>query len=253
MCSYKPMKKTLIVLGASIVTHGMMFSGAEARLVRYEINGKQYSYSTNNRAQTAEARRRIEAAKAAEAAKAKAEAEKARNPLAAAFSSATQKEAKDAEQRLQQILSGPAEYMAVSQPVRGSDRKPQEKQPDLVAAKAPQKPITVVRAPARPILASAVTKSLVIAEPVAPERRTNVRSVSFDMQTGIKTTIMTNGDIEEEPFDSSALAFLTPKPEKGHSLMAFVNQLRKVAPEEATGSIQTTLADPEDASLIRHR
>src|ERR671917_206509 len=112
------MNKTLILLGASIITQGMMFSVAEARLVRYEINGKQYSYSTNNRAQTAEARKRIAAAKAVEAAKAKAEAEKAKNPLAAAFGSTTQKEAKEAEGRLQQILSGPTEYMAVSQPVR---------------------------------------------------------------------------------------------------------------------------------------
>lgn len=251
------MKKTLILLGASIVTHGMMFSATEARLVRYEIDGKQYSYSTNNRAQTAEARKRIEAAKAAEAAKAKAEAEKNRNPLTAAFGSATQKEAKEAEQQLQQILSEPAEYMAVSQPVRGrsadSDKRPQNKQPPLLSAKTPQKPITVVRTPARPVLASAVAESLVVAEPVDPQRRTNVRSVSFDIQTGIKTTIMFGGAIEEEPFDSSALAFLVPEPDKRHSLTAFVNQLRKVAPEEATGSIRTTEAEPEDVSLIRHR
>jgi hypothetical protein len=251
------MNKTLILLGASILTHGMMFSGAEARLVRYEINGKQYSYSTNNRAQTAEARKRIAAAKAAEAAKEKAEAEKTQNPLAAAFGSATQKEAKEVEQRLQQILSEPAEYMAVTQPVqdRGgvSDKKPQNKQPRLVGTKTPQKPITVVRTPARPILASTVTESLVIAESIDLQPQAKVKSVSFDMQTGIKTTIMINGGIEEEPFDSSALAFLTPEPEKGHSLTAFVNQLRKIAPEEATGSIRTSVAEPEDVSVIRHR
>jgi hypothetical protein len=253
------MNKTLILLGASILTHGMMFSGAEARLVRYEINGKQYSYSTNNRAQTAEAMKRIAAAKAAETAKGKAEAEKTQNPLAAAFGSATQKEAKEVEQRLQQILSEPAEYMAVSQPVqdRGgvSDNKPQNKQSRLVGTKTPQKPITVVRTPARPILASAVSGSLVIAESIdfQPQVKTKVKSVSFDMQTGIKTTIMINGDIEEEPFDSSALAFLTPEPEKGHSLTAFVNMLRKIAPEEATGSIRTSVAEPEDVSMIRHR
>ncbi|WP_262270978.1 hypothetical protein [Microvirga yunnanensis] len=260
------MKKTLILLGATIVTNGMMFSGAEARLVRYEINGKQYSYSTNNIAQTAEARKRIAAAKAAEAAKAKAETEKARNPLAAAFGSATQKEAKATEERLQQILSGPTEYMAVSPPAsertgdaaRKVQEKPQEKPQEKLArpaldAKPAQKAVTVVRAPAKPVLASAVAASLVIAEPVIPQHQTKVKSVSFDMQTGIKTTIMNDGTIEEEPFDSSALAVLAPEAGKMHSLTAFVNQLRRTPPEDTTGSIRTSVAEPEDGSLIRHR
>ncbi len=253
------MNKTLILLGASILTHGMMFSGAEARLVRYEINGKQYSYSTNNRAQTAEARKRIAAAKAAAAAKAKAEAEKAKNPLAAAFGSATQKEAKEAEERLQQILSGPTEYMAVSQPIReGADepeRKPRDKQPrQASAAKPAERPVPVVRTPAKPVLASAVPASLVIAEPVNPQSQRKVKSVSFDMQTGIRTTFMIDGTIEEEPFDSGALAVLVPEPEKTNSLTAFVNQLRsRMSPEETTGSIRTTEAGPEDGSVMRHR
>jgi hypothetical protein len=258
MRSYRPMNKTLMLLGASIVAHGMMFGGAEARLVRYEINGKQYSYSTNNHAQTAEAKKRIAAAKTAEAAKAKADVEKSKNPLAAAFGSSTQKEAKEADERLRQILSGPTEYMAVSQPVRDrvgdSDKKPQDKQPRQASdTKDAQKPIVVVRAPAKPIRVSASTASLVIAEPVDPQRQTKVKSVSFDIQTGIKTTIMIDGAIEEEPFDSSALSFLAPEPERTNSLTAFVKQLRKVAPEEATGSIRTSVAEPEDDSLIRHR
>jgi hypothetical protein len=247
------MKNTLILLGASIITHGIMFSGAEARLVRYEINGKQYSYSTNNHAQTAEARKRIAAAKAAEAAKAKAEAEKTQNPLTAAFGSATQKEAKEAEQQLQQTLSGPAEYMAVSQPVRNPGKKPQDEQSRRAStAKALEKTIAVVNPPAKPTRAAASTASPIIAEPIDPQRRTNVRSVSFDIQTGIKTTIMFDGVIEEEPFDSSALSFLAPE-EKTSNLTAFVNQLRKIAPEEATGSIQTSVAESDDGSLIRHR
>ncbi|WP_114945079.1 hypothetical protein [Microvirga calopogonii] len=252
------MNRTLILLGASIVTLGTISSGAEARLVRYEINGKHYSYSTNNRAQTAEARKRIAAAKAAEAAKAKAEAEKAKNPLVAAFGSATQKEATEAHERLQKILSGPTEYMAVSQGPRDrtsdSDKKPQDKQPSQASvAKPSQQPIAVVRTPPRPILASASVASLVIAEPVDPHRRTKVKSVSFDIQTGIKTTIMIDGTIEEEPFDSSALTFLAPEPEKVNSLTAFVNQLRKMAPEDMTGSIRTSVAEPGDTGLIRHR
>jgi len=263
------MNKTLILLGASILSHGMMFSGAEARLVRYEIDGKQYSYSTNNRAQTAEARKRIAAAKAAAAAKAKAEAEKAKNPLAAVFGSSTQKEAKEADERLQQILSGPTEYMAVSQPVRERAeepaKKPQDKEvrqasvakkpTEKPAEKPTERPIPVVRAPAKPVLASAApAASLVIAEPVSPQSQTKVKSVSFDMQTGIKTTFMIDGTIEEEPFDSSALAVLAPEPEKTNSLTAFVNQLRNtISPEETTGSIRTTVAEPEDGSVMRHR
>lgn len=259
MCSYRPMNKTLILLGASILTHGMMFSGAEARLVRYEINGKQYSYSTNNRAQTAEARKRIAAAKAATAAKSKAEAEKAKNPLAAAFGSATQKEAAEAEERLQQILSGPTEYMAVSQPVRERAEEPARKREDKQTRQAsvdkpPERPIPVIRTPAKPVLASAAAATLVIAEPVSPQRQTKVKSVSFDMQTGIKTTFMIDGTIEEEPFDSGTLAVLAPEPEKANSLTAFVNQLRnKMSPEETTGSIRTTAAEPEDGSVMRHR
>ncbi|MEE1655028.1 hypothetical protein VB618_02380 [Microvirga sp. CF3062] len=241
------MKKTLILLGAFIVTHGMMFSGAEARLVRYEINGKQYSYSTNNRAQTAEARKRIAAAKMAEAAKAKAEAEKTQSPLTAALGSATQKEAVEAEQRLQQILSGSAEYMAASQPIGNLGKKPQNKQSrPASAAKTPEKAIVAVRAP------TSMT-SPIIAGPIDPQRRTKVKSVSFDIETGIKTTFMLDGTIEEEPFDSSALSFLAPEPEKMNSLTAFVNQLRKIAPEEATGSIRTSVAEPEDVALVRHR
>jgi ABC-type taurine transport system ATPase subunit len=115
--------------------------------------------------------------------------------------------------------------------------------------------VTVVRAPAKPILASASASmaSLVIAEPVDPQRRTKVQSISFDIQTGIKTTIMIDGTIEEEPFDSSALTFLAPEPERVSSLTAFVNQLRKMAPEDTTGSIRTSVAEPEDTRLIRHR
>jgi hypothetical protein len=148
--------------------------------------------------------------------------------------------------------------MAVSQPIsdRASDpgKKPQDKQSRQASlTKDPQKAIVVVRAPARPMRAPVSTASLVIAEPVDLQGRTKVKSVSFDIQTGIKTTIMIDGAIEEEPFDSSVLSFLAPEPEKTNSLTAFVNQLRKVVPEEATGSIRTSVAEPEDGSLIRHR
>jgi len=76
-----------------MIKRGSVFSGvlavalwatlgtAEAKLVRYEINGQRYSYSTNNRQQVREARQRIQAAQEAAAATAQAAAERADNPL----------------------------------------------------------------------------------------------------------------------------------------------------------------------------
>ena len=57
-----------------------MLGGAQAKMVRYEINGQRYSYDTNNRQQVEEARRRIPAANAAYAARLKADAERGSNP-----------------------------------------------------------------------------------------------------------------------------------------------------------------------------
>ena len=97
------MRKFFIPFGVACV--GLCGSGAEAKLVRYEVNGQQYSYSTNNRQQTREARGRIEAAKAAESAKVRAEAEAAANPLVRIFGSTTQREATEAQVRAQQVLT----------------------------------------------------------------------------------------------------------------------------------------------------
>src|SRR3954467_7577393 len=87
------MIKVLTTLGASVVALGALLGGVEAKTVFYEINGQRYSYDTNSLQQTATARKRIEAAKAAEAAMAQAAAERASNPLVAIFGSQTQREA----------------------------------------------------------------------------------------------------------------------------------------------------------------
>ncbi len=104
----KAMGRAFICLGA--LTAALMAAAPEARakMVYYEINGQRYSYSTNNRAQVKEARQRIDAANAAEAAKAKAQAERSANPLVAVFGSKLQSDAKEAEARAQQALSGQA-------------------------------------------------------------------------------------------------------------------------------------------------
>src|SRR3954464_1421369 len=80
-------------------------SNAEAKLVRYEINGQRYAYSTNNRQQVREARQRIQAAPKAAAATAQAAAERAANPLVRLFGSPTQTNVAEAQARAQQVLT----------------------------------------------------------------------------------------------------------------------------------------------------
>ena len=239
------MKKIMTLLGASAVMFGTLGSAAEARKVYYEINGKRYSYSTNNRAQTAEARKRIEAAKAAEAAKAKADTEKASNPLSAAFGSQSQREAALAQARLQQVLSerGQSTTDSSSSRVRQADRRSRRTAAYVKEASAAggiQRAAALTQEQPRPEK-PAIAAIPAIAEPVTIHNLTKkVRSVSFDVESGIKTTIMVDGSIEEEPFDSSVLSQLAPEHGDGNSLMAFVKQLRKASPaspEEATGSI----------------
>src|SRR3954466_6089297 len=104
----KAMGRAFICLGASMMALLATAYEGGPKMVYYEINGQRYSYSTNNRAQVKEARQRIDAANAAEAAKAKAQAERSANPLVAVFGSKVQSDAKEAEARAQQALSGQA-------------------------------------------------------------------------------------------------------------------------------------------------
>jgi hypothetical protein len=244
------MNKSAILLGASAVLFGVLTSGAEARKVTYEINGKRYSYSTNNIAQTKQARERIAAAKAAEAAKSKAEAERANNPLTATFGSQAQKEAKEAEDKLLQVLSGKAriEDAALPSVERHADRR--TKRQDSRTRMASAVPIAVppmgIKEPMGSQSLSAMAAPA-IAQPLDTQHRARIKSVSFDVETGIKTTIKIDGTVEEEPFDSSVLSHLAPEKGKANSLTAFVNQLRKILPEETTGSIQTSGAEPQPA------
>lgn len=96
------MSRTFVGLAVVAFVLGVTGDGAEAKLVRYEIDGKRYSYSTNNRQQTREAQERINAANAARDAKARAEAELAANPIARIFGSQAQRDAAEAQARMQQ-------------------------------------------------------------------------------------------------------------------------------------------------------
>ncbi|MBB4039472.1 hypothetical protein GGR34_001114 [Microvirga flocculans] len=256
------MNKTLALLGASTVFLAAMSSGSEARLVRYEINGKQYTYSSNNRTEATEARKRIAAAKAAKEAKAKAEAERNEYPLVAAFGSKLQTEAKEAEARLQKLLSGKSQPSETArsadedrseQAGRAQDR-PQRGSPP---AKPAQQAVVASAAPMAPMADSApepvpAKPQPAVAEPLDTPSASKVKSVSFDVESGIKTIIKADGTIEEEPFDSSVLSQLTRDLEKANSLMAFVKQLRETS-VETTGSIRTSVAEQKPEIAIKHR
>jgi len=256
------MNSTRIFLGASVIMLCVASTGVEARMVTYEINGKQYSYSTNNRAQTALAKKRIAAAKKAAAAKAKADQEKAKHPLVAIVGSATQQEAKEAQEALNALLGEKAEVAAAEvetspaaerrvdrREKRRDDRKNDIKR-EVATASAPQRRTEKAAAPTPPAPAPAPTHVAAASTPPAlpaqasPPHPSKVRSISFDVETGIKTTIMVDGAIEEEPFDSSVLPHLAAEQGRASSLMAFVKQLRKAAPEETTGSITATAFPP---------
>jgi hypothetical protein len=200
----KAMGRAFICLGA--LTAALLAAAPEARakMVYYEINGQRYSYSTNNRAQVKEARQRIDAANAAEAAKAKAQAERSANPLVAVFGSKVQSDAKEAEARAQQALSGQARAEPAAGPVpeaaatrhRGRTEAAQAKaHPGRTArARAARHPAPAVKVASR---SSRKPASEVSAKPA-------VASVFYDAESGIKTMQMTDGTVREEPFDPSS-------------------------------------------------
>jgi hypothetical protein len=236
------MNKMFLLLASSAILVGVASHRAEARKVSYEIDGKRYSYSTNNIAQTAEAKARIEAARAAEAARAKAMAEKGENPLATVFGSQAQREAVEAQNKLEYVLVNGGSSTEI--PKASPERRSAWRGKPAKDAKTGAAPLRT--APSRE--PSPALKTLVaiappaIAEPLSQEDRARkVKTISFDVQSGIKTTVMIDGAVEEEPFDSSVLAQLAPNQGESHSLMAFVKRLRPALQprsEEATGSIQ---------------
>ncbi|WP_230533296.1 hypothetical protein [Microvirga roseola] len=249
------MNRTLTLLGASAILLGVISGAAEARKVYYEIEGKRYSYSTNNRAQTSLARKRIQAAKEAEAAKAKADEERQKNPLVGLFGSEVQREATQAQARLKDLMGEKTKVVeerpsrSERRAARAERRKSRDEGRKAVAAKQepkqePKQAVAQAKKPPQPEpeLAEAETA---IAEPIdVSDRAKKVKSISFDVESGIKTTIMIDGSVEEEPFDSGVLSQLAPANGETTSLTAFVNQLRALPAVEATGSIGTKVATP---------
>jgi len=117
------MVRTFVCLGVWVIAFFALALEARAKMVYYEVNAQRYSYSTTNRRQMQEARQRIKAANAWDAAKAKAQAERSANPFVAVFGSTAQREAKEAEARVQQVLSratGAGSFASSSEKARSS-------------------------------------------------------------------------------------------------------------------------------------
>jgi hypothetical protein len=261
------MTKGLITLGASVVALGALLGGVEAKTVFYEINGQRYSYDTNNRQQTATARKRIEAAKSAEAATAQAAAERASNPLVAIFGSQTQREAAAAQAQLQQVIA--EQEAAAGKPQRAvqatkdeSVAKPANGQAGETSVNEREPAAAAAIAATQPAAVHPIAQDLRDpADPARPEglSRAAIRLISLDAETGIKTVIRVDGSIHEELFDPSVLSTLDPAPRSGGSTRKAIgaNQSPKVSPDEITGSTsvrELTLGrhagtDPRDRPL----
>jgi hypothetical protein len=79
------MNKGIALFGAYACSLLSTIGSADAKMIHYEINGQRYSYSTNNRKQTEEARQRINAANAAAGGNVNPGQNSAGNPLARIF------------------------------------------------------------------------------------------------------------------------------------------------------------------------
>jgi NADH dehydrogenase/NADH:ubiquinone oxidoreductase subunit G len=260
------MIKVLTTLGASVVALGAFLGGVEAKTVFYEINGQRYSYDTNNRQQTATARKRIEAAKTAEAATSQAAAERASNPLVAIFGSQTQREAEAAQAQLQQIVAeqeaAGKRQPAVQATKDDSVAKLANGQAGETSVKEREPAAAVATAATQPAAVHPIAQDLRDpADPARPEglSRAAIRLISLDAETGIKTVIRVDGSIHEELFDPSVLSTLDPAPRSVGSTRKAIgaNQSPKVSPDEMMGSTsvrELTLGrhagtDPRDRPL----
>jgi hypothetical protein len=257
--------KTLKIIAAATIVLGATIAGAEARKVSYTINGQRFTYDTNAPDQVESARKRIDAANAADAAKAKADAERAGNPLVATFGSQLQRDAAQAKARLDQVLAEEAQNDATLKRQRAAREEQRRKRTgEETAQAAPAKEAAETAAaepapttpapdpvPAAATPAPAAPAPVPIAEPIVQDQGSQapIKSVSFDFASGIKTTIMTDGSIHEEPFDSSTLAKLEAAPGSAGSLNAFVNQLRRAVSVETTGSTVSNAAPSPEPGL----
>jgi len=231
------MAKEAPAVGALMVGLSVAVGGAEAKLVRYDIDGQSYSYSTNNHEQTAVARERMAAAKAAADARAKAQAEASANPLVRAFGSQAQRDAAAADARLREVLArnapqaAPASVEVRSAPLPREAAKAEPKtpaRPTRVARGAAQDPLDTGslerQTPARAAPQSARAAR---SAPAAPK----VDAIVYDFASGIKTIHMADGSVDEDVFDRAMAASLKRAQRSGGPRVSFVNE-DSAAPEQ---------------------
>jgi hypothetical protein len=227
------MRKKLVVLGGvALAICAAHAREAEAKLIRYEINGKRYSYSTNNHQQTREARQRIDAANVAAAAKARADAELATNPLVKIFGSRTQREAADAQSRLEQNL-GRRETTDLESTSSVKRRRAEPRRSKRAYARAERKRSREARVERRSRSAPAQKRAA-----LAPETyRANSRKAEpkpSEAQTRIepapKLPVIERTQVSDgQPAKNAAPAKVSDD-SVASSLMDFVNQVRKALP-----------------------
>jgi hypothetical protein len=234
------MIKIFTMLGASAFALGVMAESAEAKKVSYEINGKRYSYETSDPEQVATARKRIEAANAADAARAKADAERTSNPLASVFGSPAQQEALEAKARLDQLIAeqekaGEAKRQRAAK--AGKSEQPKKQAEEQKPAASEETTASPAQEPSKDEPAKTASADAA-SDPTTPQasQKPAVKSLSFDGESGIKTVIMTDGSIHEEPFDTNILSSLASDQSSGSSLTAYLNGFRKSSPGDTTGS-----------------
>lgn len=254
------MNRAGCLVGAGVLM-GAMAGPVEARVVRYEIDGKVYAYETTDRQQVERARQRIGVAYAAYAANVRANAELVSNPLLKIVGSPAQREAAAAQARLQQVMSQQEPPPPAASPV--TTRASAKRQPTREVASANNKrPLPELKTEPDRTLAREGARSLVNAGPEEPKaageqsyvttptadatlspppksrdrhgaQRPALKSVTLDLSSGIKTVQLTDGTIHEEALDSSILSKLGSVEPATESLTSFVEQVRATRSKDA--------------------
>ena len=173
----------------------LVIGGAQAKMVRYEINGQRYSYNTNNREQVEEARRRLAAANAAYAAWLLSSSP----PAGPAAGSETGRGVAAAERM--RVAREPRKEAIPGFVPRAEPEHPGK--PHKVAARPkPSALVGTAEKPATPTSAKVAARP----KPTQETPESAIQSIHFDPDTGIKTTLMTDGTVHEEPFEPPAAA-----------------------------------------------
>ena len=225
------MNNKLAYCGMIALAVSVFSAGAEAKLIRYEIDGKQYSYSTNNIQQTKEARRRIEAANAARGIKAKAEEERTTNPLVRLFGSPAQREAAEAQARVDQAVAGAGAELESTSSIQGS--RASRRSSRRAKARAERKrPVRVARVESKPRFEAPVSTGTISAAR-SPHENTPAPAAQRQAAPSPKLPPVENARAPASA-PQSALSFAEPRESSANSLMDFVNQVRKAPPETAS-------------------